>query len=115
MGMEVKVTHNPGVQVQIAAARRRGLLKAGKEILAMSDARAPRLTGALIESGHVELIVEAEVDSVGIAYSDYKAVWQHEKTEYKHPHGEAKFLEKSLVESFESALEIVAATIREAE
>ncbi|MDQ1738103.1 MAG: hypothetical protein QOH56_4354 [Pseudonocardiales bacterium] len=118
MGVEVKVTMNPAAQVQLAAARRRGLLAAGKALLAVSSARAPydpnsRHEVHMRDTGRAELVIEAESDAVAIAYSAFYAAIQHEDMTYKHERGEAKFLERTMLEAGESAFEPVAAAMRE--
>lgn len=117
MGMTVKVQSNPGLVVQLAAARRRGLIAAGEVILASSSAQAPREETPrhgvhMTETGFVRL--EAAQERVAIGYTAYWALWQHEKLEYHHDEGHAKFLELALVAGQGVALETVAAEIRKA-
>lgn len=118
MGMTVKVTSNPGLVVQLAAARRRGLQEAGAYILAIAMANAPREDGEPIhgyhgaDTGFVRL--EAELERVAIGFEAFWMLWQHERMDYKHTHGHAKFLELALLEYGETALGMVAAAMREA-
>jgi hypothetical protein len=116
--MDVKVTLNPAVTVELAAARRRGLLKAGEEILAVSSARAPydphsRHDVHMRDTGRVELVINEESDVAAIAYSAFYAVPQHEDMAYHHEQGEPKFLEGAMLELHESAFAVVAASMRE--
>lgn len=115
MGMTVKVASNPGLVVQLAAARRRGLISAGELVLATSDAGAPREDNArhgvhMTETGFVRL--EAALERVAIGYTAFWALWQHEKLEYHHTVGHAKFLELALMELVAACMEIIAAEIR---
>jgi hypothetical protein len=121
MPLDVRVELNPAVTVQLAAVRRTALAEAGKEILAISDALAPREPEPkhgehLIETGYTQLEAEASGgDRVAVGYQAFWALFQHENPDYKHPHGgEWKFLEKALVRGNEAAFETVAKAMREA-
>ena len=113
MSVQIKLTNNiPAVDLKIHAARRKALAAAGNAILELSNSRTPRDTGALIESGKVLLDVDAGADVAVISYSEFYAVWQHEKTWYHHPNGgQAKFLESAVVDGAESAYALIASTI----
>jgi hypothetical protein len=111
---------NEALSVEVATARRRGMQVAGRAILALSDAGAPtepepRHGVHLTETGFTRIEPGAETDAVAIGYGAFWAVWQHENLAYHHPHGgHAQFLSAALVEGADAALEIVAASIREA-
>lgn len=113
MGVEVKITTNAGFQVQVAAARRRALLKGGEVVLQAYKLGAPRDTGEMIESGRVELDISAEgQDGAAIIIGAFYAPWQEEKEKYKHPVGHAHALEAALIGSHTTALEVIADAIR---
>jgi hypothetical protein len=120
VGMTVKRTTNPALAVELAAARRRGMIEAADEILVMAAARAPfeeepRHDVHLRDTGFVRLEAGAEAgDRVAIGFKAFWAVFQHENMAYKHEHGEAKFLERSLIEAEQSAFAIVAESMRAA-
>jgi hypothetical protein len=116
--MEVQVTINP-VGVQLSAARRRGLKAGGEAILALSDAIAPiedvpRHGVHMIETGFVRPETDGDTDAAAIGYGAFWSIWQHERLDYHHTHGAAKFLEIALLEGQETALGIVAAAVSEA-
>lgn len=108
------------VDVQISAARRRGLQKAGKIVLALADAGAPREPEPkhgvhLTETGFVRVLPGAEIDTVAVGYEAFWAVFQEEDMSYEHKHGgHAKFLTGGLVEGADAAFEAIAEEIRQA-
>lgn len=82
-----------------------GLAKAALEVLEEAKRRAPKTdpehdpdpSVTLADSGHIEL--EPGGRSVRIEFDTPYAAKQHEALHYRHPHGgEAKYLEKSLLE-----------------
>jgi hypothetical protein len=79
-----------------------------------SQKRVPVDTGKLKASGRVE--VDEENATATISYGkglpDYRAVAEHEKTEYKHEHGQAKYLEGPLNELKKQALGAIAADLK---
>lgn len=123
MGMEVKLTLNHDIGLELATRTRRGLVKAGEAILGVSNARAPREDKPrhgvhMTETGFVRLeLDELGGERVAIGYDAWWAIFTHEgKPEHgaeTYPGGgETKFLERSIVEGGETALEVVAAAIR---
>lgn len=99
-------------------------LKDGGEVIGkLSDDKVPVLVdikranekrradpGELRDSRYVE--VEG-VSDVAIGYRAYWAGWQHERMDYHHVIGQAKFLEQALTEGKDEALQAVADGIRE--
>jgi len=120
MGMTTKLTLNSNVTVQLAAARRRGMVDAAEHIRKLSDARAPyedkpRHEVHMRDTSSVRLEAgRADGDRVAIGYEAFWAVWQHENHEWHHEHGEAGFLANSLIEGSDAAFETVAKAMREA-
>lgn len=113
MGMEVKLSINEALVPQLAAARRRAILAGGEVILGIANASAPKDTGAMIESGTVELEVDGNSDRAAIIYRKFYAIWQETKP-YHHPVGHGRFLELALTGGHAAAFERVAAMLREA-
>lgn len=122
MGMEVNLKLNPDISIELSTRTRRGLVKAGEGILAASDARAPREDTPrhgvhMTDTGFVRLeLSEVGGERVAIGYEAWWSVFTHEG----HPEhgaetypggGEPKFLERSVIEGSDSALEIIAAAI----
>lgn len=122
MGMTTKFTAAPNIELEVATARRRGLLKGGKTLLALSDAGAPTEDGEPrhgehgVSTGFVKIAPGGDGDdTVAIGYEAYWMVFQHENLEYQHKDGEhAKFLEMAMLEGEEAALAVIAAEIRAA-
>lgn len=124
MGIDLKV--NAGTtrtELDLLAAIRRGLLAAGKEVLAVSDILAPREPpplrhpdiGHLIDTGFVRVLPGANRDTAIVGYTAFWALFQHEHLEWHHPNGgQAKFLETALMRSREAVLEQIGASLREA-
>jgi hypothetical protein len=82
----------------------------GPEQLKRAGASDP---GELKRSGDVTM--EPENLRAAIAYKTVYASLQHERMDYNHPSGgNAKFLERPLLENRERSMEIVAAKIRKA-
>lgn len=78
------------VATAVEAAARAGLKVAGKQILAASNALAPRDDGTLIKSGR------ATVDdlTLQVSYTAVHAPLQHENLDWRHEDGgQPKFLE----------------------
>lgn len=97
----------------------------GKVIRDLADSRVPVLEGealkkandqrrtdpgALLRSGYTR--VEGET-TVAVGYSEFYAGWQHERLDYHHEHGEAKFLESAFNQGSDEALIKVADRIQE--
>lgn len=55
-----------------------------------------------------------EGDRVGVAFTDFIAVRQHEDMEYHHDVGEAKFLERAIFSERDEVMRILASRIQEA-
>lgn len=68
-----------------------GLADAVQHLLRASNARVPDLSGALQASG------TASSDGLrgAASYADEAAVYQHERLDFAHDDGEAKFLERA--------------------
>lgn len=116
MGMTVKLETNPGLVVEWAAARRRGLQDAGELLLASAIEGAPRETGEPrhgvhgADTGFVR--VEPLMERVAIGFLAFWMLWQHEDLLYHHQIGHAKFLELAILMFGNAALELVAARMR---
>ena len=89
------------------------LEKEAKRIMQLSDKKAPRDTGALIASGKVgEAMKDANGVYVEFGYGVSYAIPVHERTEgVQHKNGEAKFLEKAMLELAPGAGSRIAAEI----
>jgi len=117
MGVEVKLDL-PASALQLDVAVQRGLLKAGATILELSNEKAPTEPEPkhgvhMRETGFVRADILGGEDVVIVGYEAYWAGWQESHEDWDHPHGgEAKFLERALVEGERVAMEIVAAEIR---
>ena len=73
----------------ISAARRAALEVAGQALADEAAARAPRLTGELAESRYADV---ADEDTVRVGFRAPYARKQHERTDFEHSNGGAKFL-----------------------
>jgi len=87
-----------------------GLNRAADYLLHQSQELAPEDTEALEESAVTHKTNPAEL-AAQVQYRKYYAVWQHEKLNYHHKHGQAKFLEQPLVEHARDISNIVASEI----
>ncbi len=67
--------------------------------------------GALRRSGYTR-IVDDQTGEVG--FSEFYAGWQHERLDYHHDDGQAKFLEEPLATERDTVLQLMADKIREA-
>jgi hypothetical protein len=117
--MELRVEIPPGADQRVLEAARRGLIRAGEHLLAAAEMTAPYDdTGEgvhLRDTGYSRLqAADPDGDSVEVGFTAFWALWQHERMDYHHTHGRAKFLELAMVEQGEQALEIVAEHIRQA-
>ncbi|HJQ00082.1 MAG TPA: hypothetical protein VJ851_00650 [Jatrophihabitans sp.] len=123
MGMEIKLTLNHDLGLELDTRLRRGLVKGGEAILGVSNERAPREEHPkhgvhMTDTGFVRLETGSTAgDRVAIGYEAWWAIFTHEGTpehgaETYPSGGENKFLERSLIEGGESALEVVAAALR---
>jgi hypothetical protein len=85
----VKWNANGAIKI-VSRSGQAGLLDIMSKVLDASQAQVPLDTGDLRESGHLRVTSAG----VQIAYSDPKALDQHENLEYKHTDGrKAKYLE----------------------
>jgi hypothetical protein len=87
-----------------------GLRDVGELVLEESGARVPHQTGELERSG--EVTENRAAGEVVISYDTPYARRQHEERGYRHPKGEAKYLENAFDEIGEEAMELVAEQIR---
>lgn len=81
---------------RLLQAARAALEPAAADVLARSNALVPVNSGNLEASGKTS--IESE-DQAAIEYDADYAVIQHERTEWNHAHGQAKFLETALLDS----------------
>lgn len=106
---------NDAIGVEVSAAIRRGLKRAGQIVLAASDAGAPtepepRHGVHLTETGFTRVEPGVGSDAVAIGYGAFWAIWQEENLTYHHPHGgHAKFLSGALLETGQAAVEVAVA------
>lgn len=77
-----------------------------------SNRRVPKLTDRLERSSSVTSAATAHGREAAISYSDPAAVPQHERLDYHHSNGQAKFLEQALTHDGRDAVDRVAAAIR---
>jgi len=92
-------------------AGRVGVRRAGEWLLAQSVPLAPKDTGALRASGQVRGINAEPV--VLVVFDTPYAIIQHENEEYHHDDGQAKYLERPLMEGTQTMNAIIAQAIRE--
>lgn len=114
MGLEVKITTPAGFAVQVAAARRRAVVKGGNVILAKARAAAPRDTEQMISEEHsrARLDMSEGGERAEIAFDEVYSVYQEGGEHYDHPHGGGPhFLENALIHGHEEAFGVVAAEI----
>lgn len=100
-------SRTPEVLQAILKAAEQGVSKAADDVLDRSNEKVPTESGALRASGSVE----AQGLTADISYTAPYAVVQHEKTEYRHDDGQAKFLEQALLSSPDQVLQVIAAEI----
>lgn len=85
-----------------------GIQDAAEHILEESNRRAPKEDGDLIDSSSVSVTdLQARIH-----YGSFYAAWQHERLDYAHDDGEAKFLENAAEAETGAALQIMGARIR---
>jgi hypothetical protein len=111
------VTRNLQAAIEkLRAGAEKGLRSEADRLLANAQERCPVKTGTLRRSGHVGALTEeggnltASIGFGGPAAS--YALPVHERTEVRHPVGEAKFLERAADEAAGSFASNVAAAIR---
>jgi len=111
MAKQWKVTIDASIPRKWPAAGRRGLLRAGEEILAASQKDVPFDTGELSRSGYVE----PDGDRVAVGYRDPKAAAAHENMTTTYGNGRsAKFLERAFNEHRTAVLQHVKREIDDA-
>lgn len=110
-----------------SAGGRDGLEKGADHIKDVAVAKAPLLEGAaalkrankerrsdpgaLRESAYVRVLDDVTAE---IGFSEFYAGWQHERLDYHHEDGEAKFLEIPLSTEKDNVLQVIADAIRDA-
>ena len=108
---------------KIRITSRKGLVKAGYHIAGISAARAPLYVGNRRQGGSLrgsvrvrknhlegEIASESNTNSltdVVVVFEEKYAATQHEHVEFDHKEGEAKFLEKTVVEEQDRVLRII--------
>lgn len=93
----------------VDAGTTRGLAAAADVAGEASQALVPVLEGDLRDS----LVTSVDGDTAAIAFTDFKAPWQHERLDYDHPGGgQAKFLEQAVVASRGEQLRALAREMR---
>lgn len=110
MSLEIEMVGVQQVQAELARLAERAKPIAGQAlyveaeaIMAESKQRAPVDTGALRSSGHV---LPPDIDKDGVEVklgyggaAEAYAIVQHERLDYHHTVGEAKFLERPLLDA----------------
>ena len=91
------------------AAIHEGLL----HVASVSGQQVPYESGDLLGSQRVTPVEEIE-DEGEIGYHTVYARYQHEKLDLEHPHGNAKYLERPMLEEAEQTKKIVAKGIGDA-
>lgn len=118
-----------GAAEAIREAARRGLENAAKDVVLKSaKEQAPLLEpesmkragrvggnqggvpGELRDSGKVEMVAD---DTAAISFNTIYASLQHERMDWHHTHGNAKYLERAMVETRPEQVEAIAKAIRE--
>ncbi|HET6909830.1 MAG TPA: hypothetical protein VFH54_10870 [Mycobacteriales bacterium] len=67
--------------------------------------------GALRASGYARVVDDTTAE---VGFSEFYAGWQHERTDYHHQVGQAKYLEEPLVTEKDEAMRIMARRIGDA-
>lgn len=78
--------------------------------LARANAQRRTDPGALRDSMYTQLVDDVTAE---VGFSEFYAGWQHERTDYHHEVGQAKFLEEPLTTEKDDVLDLIAARIRE--
>lgn len=97
------------LKVKAAAATPEALGEGMEHIRAVSAPLVPIETGRLVGSADVQV----DGDQASLSYEGPYARRQHEELDYRHEHGQAKFLEQPLHTEADTALQIVARRIEE--
>lgn len=103
--------HFSRARAALEAATEPAMLAGAEYLLGEANQRVPLETGALAQSGNTA--VDGEEAAVG--YTSVYACRQHEEVGWSHPNGrEAKWLENTVNESGEEALQAIADVLNEA-
>lgn len=84
-----------------------GVYALGEAILADATERTPVDTGRLRDSGYCAPPQKVDGQRVEVGFGTDYAVAVHERTGVSHPVGEAKFLEKAVMNQARAALRII--------
>jgi len=76
----------------------RGMLAWGEKVMTISRERCPKDTGELSSTGAIETNETKRGLSMRFVYGTEYAVPQHERLDYEHADGEAKYLENPMFE-----------------
>ncbi len=104
------VDWNRAAIARVADSAETGLRRAAEQLLEESNKLAPRDESDLAGSGSVAV----DGDEAAVGYRSPYAVRQHEKLWYRHPVGEAKYLENALRNNQSEIADTIADAIREA-
>lgn len=88
------VKQNNAKLTEIEKAARDALQDVAKDVLKVAKAKAPKESGSLRRSGRV-LVDDV---TVRVVFRDPIAWIQHERLDYRHDDGEAKYLEHAVAE-----------------
>lgn len=127
MGIVIRNSINLGALAERARnASPDALQAAADHVLDVAKHRAPILSGAeavkkanderradpghLRESGYARVVDDNRAE---VGFSAFYARWQHERMDYHHADGQAKYLETSLETEQDEALRIMAEKLRE--
>lgn len=67
--------------------------------------------GALRRSGYARVVDDTSAE---VGFSEFYAAWQHERLDYHHEDGQAKYLEEPLVTEKDAAMDIMARKLGDA-
>lgn len=95
--------------VKDVAAGNAPLLSGPEELKKANDERRTH-PGALRESAYARVLDE---DRAEVGFSEFYARWQHERLDYHHTDGHAKFLEQAIDTESDEALRIMADKLAE--
>lgn len=97
----------------IAQSATNGLNRAADYLLEQAQQLTPEQTGGLEESARTHKTNPQELASQ-VQFLKYTAVWQHEKLNYRHKKGQAKYLSTPLRTKAKNLCDIVAQSIKRA-
>lgn len=100
------------------------LQAAADHVKEVAASRAPLLTGEALHKANDErrtdpgalrrsAYARLDGDKAEVGFTEFYAGWQHERMDYRHEDGEAKFLERTLASEVRAALRIIADKLRE--